>query len=308
MESLARQPAVTSWWDPLALVATMFLSALCYPLITVGLGFAPHLTFATLRALIAGVALTLVACVLKRPMPRGWRTWAALAAIGFSTTSLGFLGMFHAAAFVSPGLATVIANSQPLIAGIMAWLLLHERLSRAQAIGLFIGFLGIVVISLSRLVEPTRANLAVGVGYAAFAACGVAFGNVLMKSLAHRVDPLVAMATQTLLGAIPLAVRSLDREQPFAIVWSAAFIASLLGLALLGTAAFYWLWFTLLGRMPVSRANAFTFLAPFFGFALGVAFFGEHIGPAATTGLSLAAIGIVLVERGSLAPVVRSRE
>jgi drug/metabolite transporter (DMT)-like permease len=66
---------------------------------------------------------------------------------------------------------------------------------------------------------------------------------------------------------------------------------------LLGTAAAYWLWFTLLQRVPLSRANVFNFLTPFLGFALGVVFFGERAGPAAVAGLSLAALGIVLVER-----------
>ena len=102
------------------LVFVAFLNALCYPLITIGLGDAPHLSFAVLRALAAGVALALMALVLRRPMPRGWRTWLGLCAIGLGTTSLGFVGMFHAAEFLAPGLATVIANAQPLIAAILA--------------------------------------------------------------------------------------------------------------------------------------------------------------------------------------------
>lgn len=32
--------------------------------------------------------------------------------MAFGATTLGFLGMFHAAEFVSPGLATIIANAQ----------------------------------------------------------------------------------------------------------------------------------------------------------------------------------------------------
>lgn len=96
------------------------------------------------------------------------------------------------------------------------------------------------------------------------------------------------------------------RDQALMIVWSWTFVVSLLGLALFGTALAYWLWFTLLGRVPLSRANAFTFLTPFIGFALGMAFFGERADIAAILGLLLTAVGIVLVEQGG--PVTGDRD
>lgn len=282
----------------LGLVLVAFLNALCFPLITTGLGFAPHLVFATLRALIAGTALALLAALLRRPLPRGFRIWFTLALIGLGATTLGYLGMFHASEFVAPGLATVIANSQPLLAAALAHLFLSERLRLMQHLGLLLGFLGIIVISLPELGGPGRAGFALGLAYIVLATSGVAVGNVLMKALGGRVDPLVAMAAQSLFGAVPLAVGAMLRERPVVILWSPTFMVSLLGLALLSTALGYWLWFTLLGRVPLSRANAYTFLTPFIGYSLGVAFFGERLGLAAVIGLALTAVGIVLVDRG----------
>ena len=81
-----------------------------------------------------------------------------------------------------------------------------------------------------------------------------------MKAVANRVDPLVAMAAQLLFGALPLGLLATLREQPSAILWTPGFVASPLGLALPGTALAYWLWFATLERVPLSRANAFTFL------------------------------------------------
>jgi drug/metabolite transporter (DMT)-like permease len=290
------------WRLALALIFVMLLNASCYPLITIGLKSAPHLSFATLRAFIAGLALALVAALLRCPVPRALTTWLGLGAIGLGTTSLGYLGMFHAAEFVSPGLATVIGNSQPLIAAILAHVFLRERLRLVQHLGLSLGFLGIIVISLPQLAGSSGgARFAVGFAYIIFAAGGGAVGNVVMKALGGRVDPLVAMAAQSFFGAIPLAAAAALREQPLAITWSSTFIVSLLGLALLTTALTNWLWFTLLGRVALSRANAFTFLTPFIGFSLGVAFFGEHTRIAAIAGLSLTAAGIGLVERAPLA-------
>ena len=216
--------------DRAALVFAAVLWASCYPLITIGLGLAPPFSFAALRAVMAGSALAFIALVLRRPMPRGIRNWLALAGMGLGTTSLGFFGMFHAAEFVSPGLATVIANSQPLIAAILAYFFLAEQLRTVQRLGLLIGFLGIVVLSLPQLGGGERVDFLQGLADIILAAIGVAGGNVLMKALGGRVDPLVAMAAQYLFGAVPLAIAALSFEHPSAIQWSPAFIASLLGL------------------------------------------------------------------------------
>jgi len=285
--------------DKIALVFVAFLWASCYPLITIGLHFAPPLSFAALRALIAGAALALIAAVGRRPMPRGIGTWLVLIATGLGTTTLGFLGMFQAAEFVSPGLATVIANSQPLIAAVLAHVFLHERLHSAQRFGLLLGFLGVVLISVPQFGAAGQRGFAIGLAFIVLAASGVAFGNVLMKALSDRVDPLVAVAAQSLFGALPLAIAALLFERHSTIAWSESFIASLMGLALLGSALVYWLWFSLLESIPLSRANAYTFLTPFIGFTLGIIFFGEHLRLIAIIGLLLSGAGIILVERRS---------
>lgn len=288
-----------SWIVP-ALVLVAVLNALCYPLITVGLSYAPHLSFAALRALAAGLSLAMVAIALRRPLPRDFRSWVMLAAIGLGATTLGYLGMFHAAGFVSPGLATVIANSQPLIAAVLAFAFLSERLGMVQYLGLVLGFVGIVVASLSHLSSTNLTGLSVGFAYILLSASGVAFSNVLMKALGPRIDAFVAMSAQLLLGAIPLGVIALILDHPSQIQWwSPVFLLALFGLALPGTAMSYWLWFWLLGRVPLGRANAFTFLTPFIAVALGIAFFGERTGPTMIVGLVLATIGVVLVERGA---------
>lgn len=135
------------------IVLAMFLWAACFPLITAGLQYSPHLTFATMRAVLAGATLVGLAMILRRPFPRGWRTWLTLGIVGIGATSLGFLGMFHAAEFVSPGLATVIANAQPLLAAILGVVWLGERLPKVGWVGLSIGFMGILVIALPQLLD-----------------------------------------------------------------------------------------------------------------------------------------------------------
>jgi drug/metabolite transporter (DMT)-like permease len=194
----------------------------------------------------------------------------------------------------------VLTNTQPLIAALLARAFLREELAPRQGLGLALAFLGIVAISLPHLAGAGRVSFARGSLYIALAVGGVAYGNVLMKAVRLRVDPLVAMSTQTLLGAVPLALAPALREQPSTIAWSAQSIGTLLALGLLATALANWLWFVALGRLPLSEANAFNFLTPLIGFFIGITFFSERMGWESLIGLALTVVGIGRVERRAL--------
>lgn len=282
------------------LVFVMFLWAICFPLITIGFDYAPHLSFAAVRAFIAGGALLALGVVLRRPLPRGKPVWLLLVMTGLGATTLGFFGMFHAAEFISPGTATVIAATQPLMAAILAHQLLGERLNSRGKVGLAVGFTGIVLIAFPELMSSTRSNSAIGITYIVLAAFGITVSNVLIKRLSGKVDPLMAMGSQLLIGGVPLAFIAALTEMPGAIQWSGEFIAVVLTLSIFGTSLVYWLWISLLESVELSRANAFSFLIPVFGLALGAAFFSEQPGWPELLGAGLTVIGIDLVIRRGL--------
>lgn len=275
----------------------MLLWAICFPLITTGIQFAPHLTFATMRALLAGSVLVAFAFVLGRPLPKGARIWAILVAVGLGATTLGFLGMFHAAEFVSPGIATVIANTQPLLAAILASAFLGERLHFAAKSGLALGFGGIVLITAPQLLTTAAGGYTIGFAYIVLAALGITVSNVLIKRIAGEVDALMAMGIQMLIGALPLLVIAGVFEQPQDVIWSSRFVFALVGLSLLGTALVYWLWCSILENVALHRANAFAFLIPIFGLSMGVLFYGETLGWLELGGIGLALLGIVMVNK-----------
>lgn len=278
------------------IILVMLLWALCFPLITVGLSSVTPLYFAATRALLAGAALLLLATALRRPHPAGPATWAALLAIGLTATSLGFLGMFLASQFVAPGFATVIANTQPLIAAVLAAWILGETLGRREKAALVLGFAGVVTMTLPRLAGGNVADVA-GIAYVLAAAIGVATGNILMKRMAGRVDPLMAMGLQLVLGGLPLMLAALGFEPAPRTLWTPEMMAVLAALALAGTALPFYLWFSLLRSSSLSRANTFSFLTPVFGLAIGVGLFGERLGWPELAGIGLVLVGIWQIGR-----------
>ena len=261
------------------LLLVFFLWALCFPLIELGQASVPPLLFATFRALLAGLTLLVIASALKRPWPTSVRAWVQIGAIGLGATSLGFWGMFEAARWVSPGLATVVANIQPLAAAGLAAVFLKETLSLKTLCGLVGGFVGIVLIALPSFGQNGPAGPAVGFGFLAISMLGISISNVVIKRAVTSIDPLVMMGLQLVFGAIPLGLASPFLEANRAIEFTGAFGLSLVLLALPGTALVYWLWTDVLRRMELSRANAFSFLVPVIGLALGWTFYNETLSP-----------------------------
>lgn len=237
--------------------SVMVLWALCFPLITLGLDYAPHLTFATLRALLAGGTLLTIALIKRAAFPKKRMEWIWIIVAGISMTSFGYFGMFHPAEFVAPGFATVLESLQPLIAAILAFLILGERLTRVSWAGLALGFTGIVLMALPRLYSADASSTLIGVSFVMIATIGVATGNIAIKRVAKDLDPSMAMGLQLVIGAIPLFLIAIVTENPSQIQWTGQFIVSLLGLALPGTALAYWLWQNALRQLDVSKAVAF---------------------------------------------------
>ena len=275
----------------------MVLWASCYPLITLGLDYAPHLTFAALRAILAGSVLIGVAALRRAAWPRGWSVWGWITLAGLGMTGIGYFGMFHAAEFVSPGLATVIESLQPLIAAVLAVVFLRERLGPIGWFGLCLGVSGVALIAIPRVLASGGGSTAFGLVLVIMATSGVAVGNIAIKSLATRVDAAMAMGLQLLIGAIPISILAFTTESPTAIDWSPQFIISLLSLALPGTALAYWLWQVTLQSLDVSKAAAFSFLVPIIGVSVGALFFSEPMTMTVFGGGALAAIGVYLASR-----------
>jgi drug/metabolite transporter (DMT)-like permease len=124
-------------------------AALCLAFsgILVVLSAASPSTAATYRALFAIPPLVLLAWWEERrqgPRTRRQRMLAFAAGIFFAADLTFF---HHAIVAVGAGLATVIANLQVLVVGVVAWLLLGERPSNRLVAAVPIALLGVVLIS-----------------------------------------------------------------------------------------------------------------------------------------------------------------
>ena len=160
-----------------------------------------------------------------------------------------------------------------------------------------LGLGGIVLIALPQLFTTQAGSFGVGLLYILLAALGITVSNVLIRAIAGKADPIMAMGAQLLIGGVPLLAGAFIFEDPARVDWSAEFIAILVALSLFGSSLAYWLWSAILATTELNRANAFSFLVPVFGLVMGAAFFAERLGWIEFAGIGLTLAGIALANQ-----------
>lgn len=287
------------------MVVVALLWAICFPFIVIGLPDAPPLLFAALRAFLAGGLLVFVCIVLQRGEPYllNLRNLVYLGLIGLSYTAMGFGGMFLGAGHLSPGLATVLASTQPLIAAAIAAGWLGETLKAKGIAGLVIGFIGVALLSWPGFGGNNDGYLQ-GIIWVLMGAIGTATGNILLKKEAGG-SIAAPMAIQLLIGGGILLLASAMAGERWDVGWTIRFTGSLLTLSALATAAMIFIWFGLLARAPLNQLNVFSFLTPVFGLLIGFLFFEERLQLVQALGILVVLCGIALMQgRGAVQDAV----
>src|SRR3546814_5184128 len=120
----------------------------CFVAIRWGLRDAPVLWFATLRSVVAGLVLLAIGVAQRRPHPVGTRTWSLIGLLALSNSSVAFAAMFAGVDGLATGTAAVLANAQPLLILMPAWWLYGARVNGRTAVGILLGFLGLLMVAL----------------------------------------------------------------------------------------------------------------------------------------------------------------
>jgi drug/metabolite transporter (DMT)-like permease len=230
-------------------------------------------TLTAMRAVIAAVCL----------LPLLW--WRGLAgqvvrnaphmlAIAVLGTALPFVLFAFALLTLSAGKGAIVNAAVPLWGALVGYLWLRERPTRAQLLGLAIGFAGVVTLIASKSgIDGGGSLLAFSAALLATASYGVA-GHYTRRHLAH-VDSLANAGGSLIGAALLLVVPGLlywPATPPSAAGWAAALV---LGVACTGFA--YVVFFRLLANVGPARAMTVIFLVPVFGVLWGSVFLGERI-------------------------------
>ena len=256
------------------------------------------------RALFGLPLLALVGLAEQRrygALPRATIRLAAIAGIFFA----GDLMLWHhAIEAVGAGLATVLGNLQVIVVGIVAWLMLGERPSRATLLSLPVVLVGVVLISgaIGGQAYGNDPGLGVVLGIGT-ALCYAGYLLVIRRGGrdARRPAGPVAVATAFVVLAASLAgavVGDLDPAPP---------LESLAWLAILGVtsqSAGYLLISISLPRLPAVTTSIILLAQPVMTVVLSIILLSEAPSGAQLLGVVLVIGGIA----GATVPIARIRD
>lgn len=276
------------WRHALLALAVVAVWGTNFAVIKSALSHLPPFTFATLRFLFAFLP---AAFFLKRPQV----PWRNLAAYGV-LIGVGQFGVLYFAmdGRISPGLASLVVQSQVFFTiGLAIWLK-GERLSLRQGIALVLAAAGLAVI----LSNVDAVTTSVGLGLVLVAALSWALGNMVQRATPEA-PSLAFVVWASLFSVPPLLVLALVFEGAPAMVSAVATMTPVVWAELLyqsfGNTLFgYAAWGWLLARHPAAVVSPWALLVPVFGLTASALALGEPLPPWKLAAAALVIVGLAL--------------
>lgn len=227
----------------------------------------------------------------------------------FKIAGLGVIGIACYGFFVIAGLqrstsinCSILINTHPLIAAVLAPFLLKEKLSIRGWLGISIGFIGMVLVlsqgfHVSNIFEPRylQGNLLLflsGICLALYA-LGSKFFVPQYGSLVTTFYAVLGGTAVLFVGAGATGQLSLLTSVPLRYILIVLYVAIV-------TTAFTWvIWFKAIQKLGICKAEPLFFLLPVSGVVSANILLGERITRYSILGAILILVGIYLVQKRS---------
>lgn len=226
-----------------------------------------------------------------------------VALLGFVAMTVPFYLYPLAEKSVASSVTGMINGSIPVTTVLAAAVLTRTVPSRKRVIAVFVGFVGIALISFGSVGDGKGASVH-GVLFLLFATCCYAFTSILSREMQVKYGTLTVLLWQelfALLFSLPLGIPAFA-DSDFA--WSA--LLALMVLGALGTGLAYVLYGMLMVRAGAVRGVIGVFFTPIVATFLGVIFRDEKVTVLAVIGMLVVICGAWLTSRPDTAVPARS--
>ena len=278
------------WLLPLGLFILSVTWGYTWVVAKQALEYAPPFAFAAERCVGGALALLLALKFMRRPLKLV--APGPTLAIGLAQVT-GFM-LFQTWALVEggPGKTAVLIFTMPIWTLLLAWPILGERIKGKQWLAAISTLIGLLLI-----IEPWNMHSSLFSKFlGVMAALCWAIGTVLVKRLRSKqqVDLLSLTTWQMLIGAVPLVLLALViPERP--TDWSATYIGILTFMSVISTALCWWLWITLLDRVPAWEASLSVLGTPVVAIISARLMLGEDFKLSEVAGILLIGTGLALL-------------
>ena len=219
-----------------------------------------------------------------------WGRVAAVAVLGNAAPAFLYA---VAETELDSAVAGMITSGVPILSLTVATLMLRRLPGRYQALGIGIGFLGILLMTWPSLRGAEATPMGVGMVLLATLGYGIS-GNLLVPLQQRYGGPAVtlwALVVSAVLLA-PIGAATIAESE-----FTAGSVIAVVILGVVGTGIARSLAATLAGRAGAPRMSTTTYLVPAIAIILGVAFRDESVSPVALVGVVVVLVGAYMASR-----------
>ena len=279
----------------IAIIAATFCMGTSFVASKILLHTVPPFMLVGWRFFFAGLATLPIVFLSKQGFTNvSTADWRKILIIGLLQTA-GTMGLlFLSMLYISASAAAVLLFTNPLWVAALSPIVLKEKIRTPQYIGLFLGFLGVILlIGFKTSSLEMHGNL---LGLAA-ALCW-ASATLFAKKSNIKVPPFVLSFGQMLIGGCVLILISLSVHEVYTITiatpndwfWFA-------WLVLPSSVGSFGLWYVALSRGGALKASSFLFLTPFFTVITSVLVLKTSVNAQQCVGAALVGAALYIVNR-----------
>lgn len=251
-------------------------------------------TIAFLRSALGLITIVLVMALLKKPIGFRQIAWFPMARMALINTAIPWALIGFSETRVTSTMASVLNATTPLWTVLIGILFFKAASSRMQWMGMFIAFVGIILLL---DVNPVSFVSVDALGFLCMmaATCCYAIGGQLSKRLPGDLSMFqVTFGTllSSMLGSGVIAFAS--ESASFSSFSSPDILAALAGIGVLGSGVAYILFYYLVQKGGPEIASLVTYLIPVTAFVWGYVFLNEEITWNLLAGMVLIVGGVFL--------------
>ena len=247
---------------------------------------------AALRVLIAGLtllplfALTARKTLAPMPKPAKVKTISNLLLVSVGNSIIPFFLFAYATLTLEAGLTSIVNATTPLWGAFFGVILFGARLNKLGWLGLFLGFLGVIVLTMHKLTDSGAAGQTLGNNSTDILAILAVIGATCLYGIAsnyskHSLNQvpslLVASGTMVLGAIIVLPILMLNTSWAFLSSVTLGPWLAIIALGSICTGVAYLIFYRLVEHTSATTAMSVTYLVPIFGVLFGSVFLSEPL-------------------------------
>lgn len=262
----------------------------------------PPLEVAWLRTIFGALPIALFALGRRLLFLSDWRLAHHFIVMALLANLGPYVFFVIGTSHLPSGIAGVISGSIPFVtAGIVALALPAERLNKSNALGLGIGFAGILLVAPLHGAAAHAGSGSPIIGVGAMLAGSVSYALALVYARRFvaplKLNPVKLAAYQMLFAVALLAPFAAPGHWSELAAHTSALLALVFGLGLIGTGIAFVIYYQLIQTLGAMKAASVYYIPPVVALIVGWAALGETITPVQAGGAVLVMAGIFYANR-----------